>query len=186
MARNMVKHGMADCVMVAGFEKMFPGSLQTFYKDREDPCGTSGKMMVETRGRTNAPGTAQMFGNAGREYMEKYSSPHRSIVEAKKLSQLTAAFPQIRRQRKRLRRNRPHKPSPLSQESLLPISGRVHPRPDPLLTHPPLTPHKTPMLPYVRRRRLRNRRLRRIPQRSSTSPLSSRTDSRPTPRHRPT
>lgn len=76
MARNMVKHGMADCVMVVGFEKMFPGSLQTFYKDREDPVGTSGKMMVETRGRTNAPGTAQMFGNAGREYMEKYISPH--------------------------------------------------------------------------------------------------------------
>jgi sterol carrier protein 2 len=28
-------------------------------------------MMAETRGITNAPGAAQMFGNAGREYMEK-------------------------------------------------------------------------------------------------------------------
>ncbi|CAD6591436.1 MAG: hypothetical protein ASARMPRED_005392 [Alectoria sarmentosa] len=62
MARNMVGHGMADCVMVVGFEKMFPGSLQSFYKDREDPCGTSGEMMRVTRGRTDAPGAAQMFG----------------------------------------------------------------------------------------------------------------------------
>jgi sterol carrier protein 2 len=28
-------------------------------------------MMAETRGITNAPGAAQMFGNAGREYKEK-------------------------------------------------------------------------------------------------------------------
>ena len=61
--------------MVVGFEKMFPGSLKAFYKDREDPCGTSGKMMVATRGRTDAPGTAQLFGNAGREYIEKHVSP---------------------------------------------------------------------------------------------------------------
>ena len=72
MARNMVSHGMADCVMVVGFEKMFPGSLQSMYKDREDPIRTTGEMMSVTRGRTDAPGAAQMFGNAGREYMEKY------------------------------------------------------------------------------------------------------------------
>lgn len=81
-----------------GFEKMFPGSLQTFYKDREDPCRTSGEMMRVTRGRTDAPGAAQMFGNAGREYMEKYTSPHPSFPEAKNPFKLTAAFLQIRRQ----------------------------------------------------------------------------------------
>lgn len=91
MARNMVKHGMADCVMVVGFEKMFPGSLQTFYKDREDPCGTSGKMMVETRGRTNAPGTAQMFGNAGREYMEKYGANASDFAEIARINHLHSA-----------------------------------------------------------------------------------------------
>ena len=57
--------------MVVGFEKMSAGSLQTMFKDREDPVGTSGKMMRETRGVTNAPGAAQLFGNAGKEYMEK-------------------------------------------------------------------------------------------------------------------
>ena len=83
MARSMVRHGVADCVMVVGFEKMFPGSLQSFYKDREDPVGTSGEMMRVTRGRTDAPGAAQMFGNAGREYMEKYISPHASLFKVK-------------------------------------------------------------------------------------------------------
>jgi sterol carrier protein 2 len=71
MARTLVEHGAADCVMVVGFEKMAAGSLQSNFKDRENPIGTTGKMMAETRGVTNAPGAAQMFGNAGREYMEK-------------------------------------------------------------------------------------------------------------------
>lgn len=75
MARNMVSHGVADCVMVVGFEKMFAGSLQSFFQDRVNPTGTTGEMMKATRGITNAPAAAQMFGNAGREYMEKYVSP---------------------------------------------------------------------------------------------------------------
>lgn len=75
MARNMVSHGVADCVMVVGFEKMFPGSLGSFFKDRTDPCATTGEMMAATRGRTDSPAAAQMFGNAGREYMEKYILP---------------------------------------------------------------------------------------------------------------
>lgn len=79
MARQAVSHGAADCVMVVGFEKMFPGSLQSFFKDRTNPTGTTAEMMKETRGVTNAPGAAQMFGNAGREYMERYHTytvPH--------------------------------------------------------------------------------------------------------------
>lgn len=72
MARTMVSHGAADCVLVVGFEKMNPGSLQSMYNDRENPTGLFGTMMAETRGVTNAPGAAQMFGNAGIEYKEKY------------------------------------------------------------------------------------------------------------------
>lgn len=71
IGRQYVSSGAADCVLVVGFEKMMPGSLQTFFNDRENPTGTSGLMMASTRGFTNAPGAAQMFGNAGREYMEK-------------------------------------------------------------------------------------------------------------------
>lgn len=71
MGRSFIAHGAADCVMVVGFEKMMPGSLQTFFNDRENPTGTTVKMMAETRGVTKAPSAAQMFGNAGREYIEK-------------------------------------------------------------------------------------------------------------------
>lgn len=72
LARNVISHGGADCIMVVGFEKMNPGSLQSYFQDRANPTGTSAEMMKATRGITNAPGAAQMFGNAGREYMEKY------------------------------------------------------------------------------------------------------------------
>jgi sterol carrier protein 2 len=71
MGRNMVVYGQADCVMVVGFEKMAPGSLQSHWQDREGAISTSYKIMAETRGVNKAPGAAQLFGNAGREYMEK-------------------------------------------------------------------------------------------------------------------
>jgi len=58
--------------LVVGFEKMMPGSLQSFWNDRSNPTGTTGEMMRVNERVTNAPGAAQMFGNAGREYMEKY------------------------------------------------------------------------------------------------------------------
>jgi sterol carrier protein 2 len=75
MGRNMISAGAADCVLVVGFEKMMPGSLQSFFNDRESPLGTTYAMMATTRGLSKAPGAAQMFGNAGREYMEKSVLP---------------------------------------------------------------------------------------------------------------
>lgn len=62
---------MADCVMVVGFEKMSPGSMKSYYADRESPIGTFNGMVMETKGITTGPMAAQWFGNAGREYMEK-------------------------------------------------------------------------------------------------------------------
>ncbi|TVY15708.1 Non-specific lipid-transfer protein [Lachnellula arida] len=81
LARNVISHGAADCVLVVGFEKMSPGSLQSYFNDRANPTGTSSQMMKETRGITNAPGAAQMFGNAGREYMEKYGAKAEDFAE---------------------------------------------------------------------------------------------------------
>ncbi|EER43503.1 nonspecific lipid-transfer protein [Histoplasma capsulatum var. duboisii H88] len=81
MARTMVGHGAADCVLVVGFEKMNPGSLQANFNDRANPTGLFGEMMAETRGVTNAPGAAQMFGNAGLEYMEKYGAKAEDFAE---------------------------------------------------------------------------------------------------------
>jgi len=82
----MIAGGMADAVLVVGFEKMFPGSLQSFFNDRANPTGTSGEMMKATRGITNAPGAAQMFGNAGREYMEKYGAKAEDFAEIARIN----------------------------------------------------------------------------------------------------
>ncbi|KEF58160.1 sterol carrier protein 2 [Exophiala aquamarina CBS 119918] len=81
MARQAVAYGAADCVLVVGFEKMSPGSLQNYFNDRDPPMGTTMKVMQATRGITNAPSAAQLFGNAGREYMEKYGAAAEDMAE---------------------------------------------------------------------------------------------------------
>ncbi|KAL2426039.1 Sterol carrier protein 2 [Exophiala dermatitidis] len=81
MARQAIAYGAADCVLVVGFEKMSPGSLQAYFNDRENPTGTTNAMMKATRGVTNAPGAAQLFGNAGQEYMEKYGASPEDFAE---------------------------------------------------------------------------------------------------------
>ncbi|SPQ20421.1 2ec61db6-99cb-4ba6-bc2b-d00737c9abb4 [Thermothielavioides terrestris] len=86
MARNMIAAGGADCILVVGFEKMMPGSLQSFWNDRESPLGTTYAMMAATRGVTKAPGAAQMFGNAGREYMEKYGAKAEDFAEIARIN----------------------------------------------------------------------------------------------------
>ncbi|EGR45909.1 uncharacterized protein TRIREDRAFT_5270 [Trichoderma reesei QM6a] len=82
MARSLIAGGAAHCVMVVGFEKMSPGSLQSFWRDRANPTGTTLKLMAETRGVVaDAPGAAQMFGNAGREYMERHGATADDFAE---------------------------------------------------------------------------------------------------------
>lgn len=77
----MIAHGGIDCALVIGFEKMAPGSLGSHWNERANPTGKFGDMMKATRGVTNAPGAAQMFGNAGREYMEKYGAKAEDFAE---------------------------------------------------------------------------------------------------------
>lgn len=72
MARSLVSHGAADCVLVVGFEKMNPGSLASAFQDRANPIELFMHVTADTRGIEAAPGAAQLFGNAGREYIEKY------------------------------------------------------------------------------------------------------------------
>ncbi|KAI0182064.1 putative Non-specific lipid-transfer protein [Hypoxylon sp. FL1284] len=91
MARNTIAHGGADCVLVVGFEKMMPGSLQSFFNDRDNPLATTTKMMLETRGIAKAPGAAQMFGNAGREYMEKYGAKAEDFAEIARVNHAHSA-----------------------------------------------------------------------------------------------
>lgn len=82
MARQFLAHGAANVALVVGFEKMSPGSLQSKFNDRTNPMDRSFSMMHETRGvEPKKPGAAQLFGNAGREYMEKYGATKEDFAE---------------------------------------------------------------------------------------------------------
>jgi sterol carrier protein 2 len=74
MAKQLVEGGLADCVLALGFEKMEKGSLGFKYADRTLPLDRHFQLMVEMRGAAEAPGAPQLFGNAGREHMEKYGT----------------------------------------------------------------------------------------------------------------
>jgi sterol carrier protein 2 len=74
MAKQFVEGGIADCVLALGFEKMEKGSLGVKYQDRTNPMDKHFKLMVDLRGFAQAPAAPQMFGNAGREHMERYGT----------------------------------------------------------------------------------------------------------------
>jgi len=74
MAKQLVEGGIADCTLAVGFEKMEKGSLGAKYTDRTNPMDRHFQVMVEARGFAKAPPAPQMFGNAGREHMDKYGT----------------------------------------------------------------------------------------------------------------
>jgi sterol carrier protein 2 len=74
MAKQLVEGGLADCALALGFEKMEKGSLGAKYTDRTNPMDKHFEVMVGLRGFAQAPAAPQIFGNAGREHMEKYGT----------------------------------------------------------------------------------------------------------------
>lgn len=60
--------------MALGFEKMYPGSLKSFFGDRKNPLEDFVIQDIKLRGRQHAPLAPKLFGNAGREHMEKYGT----------------------------------------------------------------------------------------------------------------
>jgi acetyl-CoA acyltransferase len=74
LARQAVKGGIVDCALAVGFEKMEMGSLGVKYTDRTNPIDKHAMAMFEVREPEQSPPAPQMFGNAGREHMEKYGS----------------------------------------------------------------------------------------------------------------
>ncbi|CAK7200322.1 hypothetical protein SEUCBS139899_003013 [Sporothrix eucalyptigena] len=87
LARTLVKSGNADCVLVVGVEKMKPGSLKSVWDDRPSSSGVFKAKMSEVSGLDpNSPLTAQYFGNAGREYMEKYGATADDFAEIGRIS----------------------------------------------------------------------------------------------------
>jgi sterol carrier protein 2 len=77
LCKQIIESGNADVVMAVGFEKMAPGSLEALSRpidDRAIPIDKHIQVMSETYGISNSPITCQMFGNAGKEHMEKYGT----------------------------------------------------------------------------------------------------------------
>jgi acetyl-CoA acetyltransferase len=80
LARESVRHGQSDVVLAVGFEKMAKGSIQAHFNDREAPLRRHIKAMWRHRGRVQTPIAAQMFGNAAKEYMERYGVTTETIA----------------------------------------------------------------------------------------------------------
>src|SRR5436190_14608129 len=72
LGRQAVEGGLAECVLVVGFEKMEKGALGSKFDDRTNPLDKHAGVMNDVQGFTQAPPAAQMFGGAGREYRFKY------------------------------------------------------------------------------------------------------------------
>lgn len=74
LARQAVKHGQADCAMALGFEQMERGSLSMKFPDHANPMGPHMDAMAALRAPEESPFAPQMFGNAGRDHMDRYGS----------------------------------------------------------------------------------------------------------------
>lgn len=75
MARQLIQGGLADCALALGFEKMARGPLAASqFNDRVSPMDKHVEVMVNKYGIATAPVTPQIFGNAGKEHMEKYGT----------------------------------------------------------------------------------------------------------------
>ena len=75
LARQAVESGMVECALALGFEQMVPGALGATFTDRPNPMKRMFKEMANLQGvDKQAPGAAQYFGGAGREYAEQYGT----------------------------------------------------------------------------------------------------------------
>src|SRR5580658_9536449 len=81
LGKQAVEGGIAECVLVVGFEKMEKGALGSKYDDRESPVAKHAKVMIDAQGFAQAPPTAQMFGGAGREYRWKYGTKKETFAK---------------------------------------------------------------------------------------------------------
>ncbi len=74
LGKQLVEGGIAECVLALGFEKMEKGSLGAKFMDRINPMDRHVDAMVKLRGFEASPVAPQIFGNAGREHMERYGT----------------------------------------------------------------------------------------------------------------
>jgi len=81
LGAQAVAGGMAECVLVVGFEQMEAGALKAKWDDRANPLDKFVNVMNEEQGFNSAPPAAQMSGGAGREYRWKYGTKKETFAK---------------------------------------------------------------------------------------------------------
>jgi acetyl-CoA acetyltransferase len=74
LARQAVRHGIADCVMALGFEQMERGSLSRKFLSHVDPLDRHMAAMHDISAPVEVPSALEMFGNAAIEHMREHGS----------------------------------------------------------------------------------------------------------------
>ncbi|MBI4954505.1 MAG: lipid-transfer protein [Myxococcales bacterium] len=81
LGRQAVEGGLAECVLVVGFEQMEKGALGSKYTDRTNPMDQHAAVMSKVQGFNEAPPAAQFFGGAGREYRWRWGTKKETFAK---------------------------------------------------------------------------------------------------------
>jgi sterol carrier protein 2 len=91
LGRQAIEGGLAECVLVVGFEKMEKGALGSKFSDRTNPLDRHAAVMNDLQGFTQAPPAAQMFGGAGREYRFRHGTKRETFAKVAEKARKHAA-----------------------------------------------------------------------------------------------
>lgn len=91
LGKQAIEGGVAECVLVLGFEKMEKGALGAKFTDRTNPLEYHVGVMSKVQGVNSAPFAAQMFGGAGREYRFKYGTKRETFAKISEKARKHAA-----------------------------------------------------------------------------------------------
>ncbi|NUO51594.1 MAG: lipid-transfer protein [Polyangiaceae bacterium] len=91
LGQQAIAGGVAECVIVVGFEKMEKGALGSKFNDRTNPLELHVGVMSKVQGFNAAPPAAQMFGGAGREYRWKYGTKKETFAKISEKARKHAA-----------------------------------------------------------------------------------------------
>jgi sterol carrier protein 2 len=81
LGAQAIAGGLAEAVLVVGFEQMEAGALSAKWTDRANPLDKFVEVMNAEQGFTSAPGAAQFFGGAGREYRWKHGTKKETFAK---------------------------------------------------------------------------------------------------------
>lgn len=81
LGKQAIEGGIAECVLVVGFEQMEKGALGSKFTDRTNPLDKHAGVMNDLQGFNQAPPAAQMFGGAGREYRWRYGTKRETFAK---------------------------------------------------------------------------------------------------------